>query len=192
MSCEIKRGIFNFFIAITLSTTCLISVAHAYTMMVCQTPTFWCTFPMQGYGAPSGQPCYCPTYAGVVTGLSINPNVSLPTPSEPTSSTEPRPSSQTNKVPENVEDCLNGLGNCVQMAGNFSSIVQMESSSTVVNDNFCTIQEVDKFRTQGKGKTYTRKICGSVVTGSNGCETSYIYNSLEKGVAVTVLESECN
>jgi len=66
-------------------------------MMVCQTPTFWCSFPGN---APSGLPCYCLSGFGLpVNGYSINPSQQAPEPeSEP--------------VSDEVEDCLNGLGNC--------------------------------------------------------------------------------
>jgi hypothetical protein len=69
-------------------------------MMVCQTPAFWCSFPGN---APSGLPCYCLTSWGMpVNGYSINPSQS--TPQLP----DPEPES----VPDEVEECLNGLGSC--------------------------------------------------------------------------------
>ncbi len=77
-------------------------------IMVCQTPTFWCSFPGN---APSNLPCYCNTGFGRVNGYSINPNQQRPAPRP-----RPRPNDEEDDVnttsDQATKDCLNGLGNC--------------------------------------------------------------------------------
>src|SRR5262249_8128607 len=102
----------------------LLTVAYASPtigqVMVCQTQTFWCSFPGAG---PSGVPCYCNTFWGPISGLSINPYANKPMPQGPNprnKDPEPDPDHEID-LGKQGNDCLNGLGNC---SGSFRSYQQ--------------------------------------------------------------------
>ena len=87
---------------------------HTY---VCQTQTFWCAIQYTP-GVPDGNPCWCNTYWGPVTGRSIDPArvpnaPTLPNPQKQGPGQPPQGNPpQGNPGEVDSDDCYKGLGNC--------------------------------------------------------------------------------
>ena len=117
--CRASTAAFLLFFAASVGALAIPSRASAQ-VMVCQTRTFWCSFPGS---APSNLPCYCNAPYGIVNGFSINPSQVMKPQRQRRTDPNPPPEQEQEEVDisDESKDCLNGLGNC---SGSFRSAVR--------------------------------------------------------------------
>ena len=83
---------------------------EAQTVLVCQTPAFWCTIaapiPVANY------PCWCNWWTGPVSGYTVIPAPPQVPPLPPTARIPPGTGSGQPPVIDLNDECFDGLGNC--------------------------------------------------------------------------------